>query len=142
MDVINNRWDYLPSMKIPRHGHACGVVNYRQIIVAGGKSVFGSILNTDSVELLSLKTLEWEYGERLPVGIYKPGYMQHENTIVLFGGSILTHEGSSRGIKMSLQFDEVTLHWFEREDTLLSRTRAGHSVFSLPGVYSCANALL
>ena len=43
-----------------RYDHACGVVGHKEVLAAGGTNTFEIIL--DTVEILSLATLEWRTG--------------------------------------------------------------------------------
>ena len=59
------KWKRLPDMIQGRNDHMCGVA-YGKVIVAGGDINYhrkgSKIQNTDSVELLDLKTLKWNKG--------------------------------------------------------------------------------
>ena len=104
-----------------RHGHACGIINYDTILVAGGKDSFGSLLTF--VEMFSLITLKWDDSTHLPNPVGSGASLQFGSTLLVFGRTSI------------FQFDETSYEWFVRDETILSE-RADYLTLPITGMHS------
>ena len=122
----NGEWDYPASMAMPRFGHVCGLVNYEEIVVAGGKFAFHARDILDSCELLSLSSFHWSNMANLPNGVFGAATVPLESTFLVIG------DGDG---KIIYQFDESNYKWSTRKERMVF-VRFGHSAFEYPGAYS------
>jgi len=78
----------LPSLKIGRYGHGCGVLvtaNGKKVyVVAGGEGKGGGYLS--STEVLYDGGLEWVTGQALPRSLLWPASVSLANSVLLLGG--------------------------------------------------------
>ena len=115
LDVESNKWEYIASMREARYSHACGIVNHKEVLVAGGKDVNDHVMN--SVELFSLGTLEWRDTTSLPERGFGLASLQYGSSMILFGEKIY-------------QFDEASYAWSLRSERLSNR-RAEHIIIPI-----------
>ena len=111
-------------MKIPRHHHACGTINYNAFLVAGGKDQFYNTI--DLVEIFYLANFEWKNGLNLPDRISHSSSIQYGTTILIIGGL----NGFGYPKDTVYQFDESEFEWVTRNEKLIN-PRSGHLAIPL-----------
>ena len=60
LELGTGEWTRLADMEHGRDGHACGLINGEEVVVAGGDS------SETSSEIFSFKTMSWREGPNLP----------------------------------------------------------------------------
>ena len=90
-------------MKEARHGHSCGVINYKEIIVVGGRNALE--VELFSAEVFSLLSMQWEQSTAL--NFLTAGSIQYGTTVLIFGRDANIY-----------QFDEVNQGWAMRDEKL------------------------
>ena len=118
LDFSNSMWDYIASMKEARYGHVCGVVNYNQILVAGGTNDIGNALQ--STEMFSLISKEWVGATKLPEAIDSKFSLQYGSTVLVIGSG-------------TYQFDETSFEWVKRKEGL-STERSDFVAIPITGI--------
>ena len=117
-DASKNYWHHIVDMKETRFGHACGIINHNEILVAGGGNG-EDLLNT--VEILSLAVLgEWRTSAPLPEALGSMVSLQYGTTVLVFGGTSIYH------------FDEASEVWDTRNETAPTQ-RSGFIVIPISG---------
>ena len=128
LDILSNKWEDLLSMHEGRHSHACGIINYKEIIVAGGKNSHGESL--DSVEILTLTNPQWKEGMPLPEKITGAASLQYGSSFMVIGG--FENQQNHSNIYQYVESQNV---WIKREEKLAIK-RASHIAITITGVFS------
>ena len=108
----------MASMKEARFGHACGILNHKEIIVAGGKNGIGNSLR--STEICTLTNLEWKIATQLPETLDGGVGLQHGTTLLILGNPIY-------------EFDETSYKWALRDEASLERS--GYVAIPITGTH-------
>ena len=105
-------------MREARYGHTCGIIVYNDILVAGGKSELGNLLS--SVEILSLKSMEWRVSTPLPEAIHSMPSIEYGTTILVLADKVIYHynefsnswmvEETQWGRSVAIQIKGKSLH--------------------------------
>jgi len=100
----------LPSLKIGRFGHGCGVFDTitgkKVYVVAGGED--NNYEDLSSTEVLYDGELSWVTGQALPRTLYYPASASLANSVLLLGG---TESGSSRSYRREILSFNSSLDW-------------------------------
>ena len=125
LDSFPVKWEYLASMNDARYNHACGTINHKDVLVAGGMDYLG--YSIDLVEILSLVSLEWRAGTPLPDKVSGAVSIEHGSSLMIIGG-VKSDENTSS----IYQYIESQNNWAKREE-LLQTKRDLHIAIKIPG---------
>ena len=113
-------------MNSERFDHVCGIVNHKEILVAGGTDSSDHIL--DSVEILSFVSLEWRYDTPLPERISGAIGLPFGSSLLVIGG--YENEQNASNI---YQYLENRHDWAKRKETLAIK-RSKHIAITIEGM--------
>ena len=123
LETETGNWIRLDDMGVERNGPGCGLVNKKDVVIAGG-FVSGSTDDLTSVEIFNLDEMSWRSGPfELPLPLSFPSSVQYGLTFVLVGG-----ENSPTRYDHIYQFDKLTYGWIELSQRLSSPKTAPLSI--------------
>ena len=111
-DYETGNFSRIDDMIDGRYGHVCEVVRSQaggaEVVVAGGG------LNRNSVDILSLSTMEWRAGPALPKAISWAQSVAFGDSFLLIGGG----DGGGYYYDTIYEYDPNGEAWIERPETI------------------------
>ena len=117
-DVSSDSWTEIPSMRVGRRFHSCGIDSTKEeIVVAGGVDDASPL---SSVEIFTVATMSWRDGNSLPFALAGSYATRFGDTLVLTGGYTYNLSDLSDSLIM---YDTTSGTWVELEGKLKTPRR-------------------
>ena len=118
-DASSDSWTAMPSMRVGRKYHSCGIDSTKEeIVVAGGVN---DAFPLSSVEIFTVATMSWRDGNSLPFALAGSYATRFGDTFVLTGGYTYFLSDLSDSLIM---YDTTSGTWVEMEGKLKTPRRS------------------